>query len=201
MLPRRINPTLFVVAAAAVAIGVGLLSAWATLQPKEEPDSPPREVSPEQEFAGVTSYAINQPPTRQAADASLADEEEVIGVSVNCKYRAYRIRALSGDPRWHVVNDWLGDAPVSVVHCDRTECSTVFTDKGAKAPLNLTFGGWSHNSLLLRADGALYTQSMLQPIDHKRGPFPFAPASFMKTTWKEWRTAHPDTDVYVGVGE
>src|SRR5262249_7607260 len=57
------------------------------------------------EHAGVI-----QPSTVTAENASLRDREEVIGVEVNGKARAYRITAMH-DLTQHVVNDKIDDVP------------------------------------------------------------------------------------------
>src|SRR5207244_3603110 len=47
---------------------------------------------------------ILRPPTVKADDAVLADDEEVIGVVVDGRARAYRLEALRRPP-FHIVND------------------------------------------------------------------------------------------------
>src|SRR5262249_42956853 len=135
------------------------------------------------------------PQVVSAADAGLADDEPVIGVVVAGKARAYVVRALSGEPRVHVVNDRLADRPVSVAYCDRTQCSHVFTGEPGERP-RPAMGGFMQNQMLLKANGAVYSQTTLQPMGPGGGPFPYRQLDATTTTWKEWRTAHPDTDVY-----
>jgi hypothetical protein len=146
----------------------------------------------------VTPWAINRPPVTGAADAVLTGTARVVGVSMGGRFRAYLVRALSHDPRMHVVNDRLGGQPVSVVHCDETGCTRVFTGPAGGGRLPLAFGGRRSGQMLIQTGGAIYSQSTLKPLKADQAPFPFEQASFTMTTWQVWRAAHPDTDVYMG---
>jgi hypothetical protein len=136
---------------------------------------------------------INTPPTISASQATLKDDEEVIGVIVKGKPRAYRLSAFAG-PFYHVVNDLLEGIPVSVTHCDQTKCTRVFTNEG-KEPLALKLGGFD-GSMLLYVDGQFYTQDNRHPTNPSAPPFPYDAVEFEQTTWGKWRAAHPTTDVY-----
>src|SRR5215472_8987706 len=50
----------------------------------------------------------------------------VIGVSIGNQHRAYALQAVFQQDS-HVINDWLGAAPVSVTYCDLCDCVRVFT--------------------------------------------------------------------------
>jgi hypothetical protein len=143
---------------------------------------------------------VRQPPTLSAARASLADDDPVIGVCAGGQARAYSLRALSA-MTGHVVNDVLKDVPVSVTYCDRSRCSRVFTGPGRGAPLDLDQGGLHQDRLLLKRGGVFYYQDSGETLAPGGGPaLPYEAHPFERTTWKAWREAHPDTDVYVGVG-
>src|SRR5262249_9777812 len=154
----------------------------------------PAAVHWERRLANVPAFAVRDPQAVPAADAGLADDEPVLGVVVAGRARAYLVRAMSGEPRLHVVNDRLGGRPVSVSYCDRPACAHAFTGEPGEA-LDLAMGGFMQGQMVLRANGAVYAQATLQPLGPGGGPFPFGQLDFTRTTWKEWRTAHPDTDV------
>jgi Protein of unknown function (DUF3179) len=136
------------------------------------------------------------PAVVPAAAAELADDEPVIGVVVRGKPRAYRVKALASSTG-HVVNDLLAGAPVTVTHCDRTGCTRVFGGDGTEALAVMT-GGYS-GGLLLRVGGRFYHQVDGRPLDDPAGAaLPYQAVEFRQVPWKEWRAAHPDTDVYVG---
>jgi hypothetical protein len=146
----------------------------------------------------VPAYAINNPAVVPAGSARLKDDEPVFGVSVAGKHRAYRVRALREYPMVHVVNDRLGDRPVTIAHCDRTGCTAVLQGNEGGPLLNLAFGGWYRGQMYVRAnEDHVYCLNGLRSVDPAAPPFPFEQVSFERTTWGAWRQAHPDTDVYV----
>jgi hypothetical protein len=60
-------------------------------------------------------------------------------------------------------------------------------------------GGWLHQGLALRfkdKDYAQATGECLSPGGGERLPYEQWP--HQRTSWKAWRQAHPDTDVYLG---
>ncbi|HJZ91553.1 MAG TPA: DUF3179 domain-containing (seleno)protein [Gemmataceae bacterium] len=136
-----------------------------------------------------------RPAVVPARAATLADEEMVIGVVANGKARAYRVRAFSRMFDY-VVNDVVGDTPITVTHCDRTGCTRVFTGDGSE-PLPIKMGGYV-DGLILLVNGTFYYHEDGRPADPRGPPFPYRQADFEQATWMAWRTAHPDTDVYEG---
>jgi hypothetical protein len=145
----------------------------------------------------ITLMAIrgrSLPPARAASDAELKDDEPIIGVLVDGKARAYQVASLVG-PRNHVVNDVLAARPVTVTYCDRLNCARVFSDDRA-GPLDVGVGGYDRGLLLL-INGRRYRQNSGEAIESS-DRFPYHPLAFVRTTWKAWRVAHPDTDVVGG---
>jgi hypothetical protein len=140
---------------------------------------------------------IATPPIRSAADADIADSDEVIGVCIGKRARAYRIDALAY-PR-HVINDLIDGRAVSVTYCDRAQCARVFTDKSAKAPLQLDIAGQRMDGLILQIGDIEYDQKTGRNLTSPKGAsLPYKDSVFVRTTWRKWREAHPDTDIYVG---
>lgn len=132
------------------------------------------------------------PPTPAAvAAAKLKDTDAVIGVVVEGRPRAYVVQALSY-PRTHVVDDVVAGRPVTVTYCDIKDCTRVFTGDG-DGPLDVGVGGYD-DGLLLRTNGRRYRQDSGEAMETVE-PLPFPEMGFVRTTWKEWRDAHPDTDV------
>ena len=144
---------------------------------------------------------LRNPPTFPAAQSKIADVDEVIGVVANGKPRAYWLKALSYPP-WHIVNDVVGGVPVSVTYCDRTNCTRVYTNGPSSTPLAVDLGGLYGKEMVVKIGGVLYFQESGQPFDPGQGgsPLPFADHAWERTTWKEWRNRHPDTDLFVGLG-
>lgn len=175
-------------AAAAIAGGVyGVLTA-------DEPEPPP----PPDMARMATPFIMpgkTRPPTVRAADAGLADDDRVIGVVAGGRARAYRVRALTGAMN-QVVNDVLGTEPVTVTRCDQTGRVRVFTGDRSD-PLPVMIGGFA-DGLLMKVGDRFYHHKDLRPFTQTPGPpFPYREFPFRDSAWRDWRTAHPDTDVYV----
>jgi hypothetical protein len=138
-------------------------------------------------------------PPATAATADVADDAEVIGVSVAGHARAYLLKAMDRHPSLHAVNDLLGGHAISVTYCPLSGCARVFQAGPATTPLALEVGGFPETGMKLRVGGVEY--------DHKTGanltqpggaPIPYAELPHVRTTWGAWRAAHPDTDLYTG---
>jgi hypothetical protein len=138
---------------------------------------------------------VIRPPTMPAASAGLGDDEEVIGVEAGGHYRAYALRALR-NPRFHIVNDLIGGAPVSVAYCDLTDCAQAYTSRGT-APLAITQAGLHEGEMLIRIGGFDYEHRTGRAIGSAR-PFPYELSPWTRTTWGDWKRLHPATDVYPG---
>ena len=146
---------------------------------------------------------IQRPHVVEAETAWLPDNAIVLGVRVGNRYRAYALIAFSKIDE-HVVNDLVGGVPVTVTYCNRTDCPRVFTDARGSQPLAVAVGGWvgepgsgPDGVMLLRVDSSYYFQDTGESLDGW-GRLPYSEIEFERTTWKTWRLAHPDTDVYTG---
>jgi len=132
---------------------------------------------------------INQPPHHRVDEVRLSDDEEVIGVVVKNQSRAYWVPAFV-DMNQHVVNDVLEGVAITVTYCDQADYVRVVTDDTRTDPIGLACGGWSGSQMLLLLDQ--------QYFDHDSADLPLSDFRFERTTWKEWKTKHPDTRVYLG---
>jgi hypothetical protein len=155
-----------------------------------------REIDPEAENNVLRNLAISTPGVKypavvSAANARLIDAAKVIGVTIHGKHRAYRITALS-DPRSTVLNDVIDGVPVTVTFNYWKGTIRVFTKgEGDHAPLGVGLRGWEKGTMLLTVDGQIVPQDSDQvDLDELETE---------TVSWKEWKTAHPDTDVYTGM--
>jgi hypothetical protein len=157
----------------------------------DAPQPPPRvDVMPM--LDGPTPFirpGLRQPATEPGDLAELESSEEIIGVSVGDVHRAYVCTAM-GPFDNKVINDLIGDVPVTVTFCNRTFCARAFTAKGRSEPLTVQLGGWSGKAMYLSIDGRMFTQDSDEiPLDD---------ISLEKSTWGEWKAAHPEGDVFTG---
>lgn len=145
-------------------------------------------------FAGMdvrlTSPGIQYPIVSRAEADVLDDNVEVLGLSITGKARAYSIAALSRGPQGHVVNDLIGQVPVTVTFCDLSGCARVFTKAESAQALDIGVGGIRGGKMILLIDGGEYAQDAHD--------VPLEPLQYEKTTWGRWKAAHPESDVYVG---
>src|SRR5262249_11679267 len=146
------------------------------------------------------SDGVVRPPTVPAGLSGLRDDEEVIGVEVGGRARAYRLEALK-DKSGHLVNDVVGGVPVSVAYCDLRDCTRAYTSRRVAGPLPLTLEGLRDGEMVLKANGVLYFHQTGAPVDvvHGGTAFPFDDLPWTRTTWKNWKQRHPETEVYVVV--
>lgn len=143
--------------------------------------------------------ALDQPAMRSAADADyLSDADAVFGMEINGDARAYPLLILD----WHeMANDTIGGVPVSLAYC--TLCgAAVAYDGRASDGVTYDFGSsgflFRSNKLMYdRQTRTLWNQLTGQPV---LGPLVGSGVQLdllpvVLTTWGEWRTQHPDTQV------
>jgi hypothetical protein len=136
--------------------------------------------------------AIDDPVFVSAADADfLADDDVVFGVARGDVVRAYPQRILV---HHEIVNDRLGESPVSVTYCPLTGTAMGF-DRG-----DTTFGvsGKLLNSNLVmydRATDSWWPQMLARAIDGPLAGATLREFRLVWTAWSQWRERHPDTAV------
>jgi len=141
---------------------------------------------------------VMNPEMVKPSQSGLADDAPVVGVIVEGKARAYSLKALSHSQR-HVVNDLLGSIPVSIVYCDQQDCLRTYTSEDRDRPLSLRQMGYSsEEGLLISLGTTIYSQTTGTAMDPMKTPLPLKSIDSRRTTWKEWRDLHPNTEVYVG---
>jgi hypothetical protein len=137
---------------------------------------------------------IRQPKTFPASQVRLGDQIEVMGVTAAGKHRAYELGAFAGS-NTRLINDLIGDAPVSVAYLMMPKRLRAFTSDQRGAPLDVwVVDAGGRDKLVCRIGEAYYTLELGDP------PPPLKELAATRTTWKEWKQAHPDTDVYLRPG-
>ncbi len=209
--PRRLVAVVALAfAAAGAAVGVSYWSERAWLRAEAgrvwyhaAPSGP--------QWAHIALNGVNRPPVLEADQADLGADEEVLGVEVGGKARAYRLDALRDKTR-HVVNDLVGGVPVSVSYCDIFDCARAYTEPHGSSPLGISVAGLLKDSMVIKIGETYYSHKTGQILDEallkqglqpaevraSRTPFPYAPAPLSRTTWKRWREQHPQSEVYTG---
>lgn len=146
-------------------------------------------------FEGIP--ALDDPATIPAAKASyLRDNEKVFGVLLGGEARAYPLRMLD----WHeMLNDEVGGRPVTLSYC--TLCgSGILYDTRTPSGKSYTFGtsGLLYRSNKLMVDRqtlSLWNNLTGEPVVGRlaNSPIQLPILPLTLTTWKEWRSRHPDT--------
>jgi hypothetical protein len=146
----------------------------------------------------VEGPGVSRPPIRPAADAKLGDGEEVIGIVADGRARAYRLRAFDELSR-HIVNDLIGDRPVTVTYCDASDCARAYTGPRGGPLLDVSQAGIvDGRDMVVKAGDAYYLHMTGKPMKDGGAPFPYPTHPLVRQTWGEWRREHPDTDLYLG---
>lgn len=141
---------------------------------------------------------LRQPKMISVHEASyLQDDNVVFGIEVNGDFRAYPKRILA----WHeMFVDEVGGVKVAGVYC--TLCGTVILYETELNGKNYELGT---SGFLYRSNKMMYdkeTQSLWNTLwgSPSIGPLvgqdiKLKVRSVVTTTWKEWRTRHPETTV------
>jgi len=141
---------------------------------------------------------LDHPMEVAAADAAyLEDDNVVFGLFVDGEARAYPKRILA----WHeLALDRVGSRELAVVYC--TLCGTVIPFDARAGGKVLTFGT---SGLLYRSNKLMFDQETASLWSSLTGEPVVGPLVQLKlklaalpvvtTTWREWRTRHPETRV------
>ncbi|WP_308307485.1 DUF3179 domain-containing protein [Streptomyces sp. ISL-10] len=140
--------------------------------------------------------SIDTPRLVSASEADFLDDDDpVFGLEYHGQVRAYPQLVLV----WHeIVNDTVGGEPLAVTYCPLT--GTVIGFSAPPGVQDLTFGttGKLVNSNLLMYDrqtGSQWPQLLGQAVSGPLKGTRLDTVPLVWTTWKQWRTAHPDTAV------
>lgn len=133
----------------------------------------------------------------EEADEWLEDGDTIFGLDYNGIVRAYPKRIMS----WHeIVNDQYAEIPVAVTFCPLSGASTAFIRKvnGEETEFGMSPHIYNSNMIMYdRKNGNLWQQINYEAIvgaAARRNEF-LQWINVSDTTWGEWKTAHPDTEV------
>ena len=143
----------------------------------------------------VPFKALDDPKMVKASDADfMTDDDYILGVTVNGESRAYPTRFV-----WfhHIVNDKAGKPEMryAVTYCSVCNSGLRFDPTVDGKPVLIDFYGL-YNGVACFCDRA--TESVLLQVsgDFVTGPLKgksLKTGPLLDTTWKEWKTRHPDT--------
>ncbi len=140
--------------------------------------------------------AIDKPQFVGAAQAQgLEDSDYVMGLSLYGISKAYPIRILN----WHeIVNDTLGATSVVITFCPLCGSGMVFERQYGTRTLTFGVSGLLYNSDVLlydRQTESLWSQIESRAVTGEYRGQRLTQIPVEHTTWADWRTRHPDTQV------
>lgn len=137
--------------------------------------------------------AIDRPKFVDGKDAALAPHDRVLGLALHGLAKAYPVRILN----WHeVVNDRFGAVPVAVTYCPLCGTGIAFDARLGDKVLNFGVSGLLYNSDVLlydRGSESLWSQLKQLAVAGPLKGTSLTALPLEHTTWKDWRTRHPDT--------
>lgn len=123
----------------------------------------------------------------------LEDSDEIIGVVDEGVVKAYPLRILT----WHeVVNDRLGETPITVTYCPLTASGIVYDRRVQGKELTFGVSGLLYESNVLFYDHqteSLWSQLKEEAVTGPQTNTRLRPLPSVMTTWKAWREQHPNT--------
>ncbi len=149
------------------------------------------------EVDGIPALEFPSQVSAQDAAAWINDSDRVIGVAINGDVRAYPIRIIA----WHeMVNDTVGGLPVSLAYCTLCGAPILYDGRAGDAVYRFGTSGLLYRSNKLmydRTTETLWNQFSGEPV---WGPLAgrgirLTPLPAVRTTWGEWRRAHPGSTV------
>jgi hypothetical protein len=139
--------------------------------------------------------ALDEPAFEPADAVGLGFEERVIGVVVDGVARAYPRTVLL----WHAaVNDRIGDQPFLIVYSPLSGTVAGFRTGRNQAADRFGVSGLLYNSgtmLFDRASESLWLPLEGEAIAGPRRGERLTPLAVVETSWADWRTRHPETQV------
>ena len=137
--------------------------------------------------------AIDQPKFVTGSESSFADDETVIGVYYQNIAKAYPYKILN----WHeIVNDTIGDLPITVTLCPLCDTTPVFIRKVNGNITTFGVSGKLFQSCLVmydRLSDSLWYQPWGIGVAGKFNNNVLERIPAYKTTLGKWKKLHPDT--------
>lgn len=123
----------------------------------------------------------------------MSDKDIVIGLNINGDVRAYPLFILV----WHeIVNDRVGQVPVSVTYCPLCYTNQVFERIIDGKEVEFGTSGKLYNSNLVMYDrltNSYWSQALGQAITGELTGYELKAIPFDVISWKDWKKIHPDT--------
>ena len=123
----------------------------------------------------------------------MSDSDTVIGLEINGDAKAYPIFILV----WHeIVNDRVGDVPVSVTYCPLCYTNQVFERIIDGQEVEFGTSGKLYNSNLLMYDRyteSYWSQALGTAVKGELTGYELNLIPFDVITWGDWKKLHPDT--------
>jgi len=138
--------------------------------------------------------SIDNPVFANVADANfMSDSDTVIGLEINGEIKAYPLFIMV----WHeIVNDKVGDVPVSVTYCPLCYTNQVFKRIIDGQEVEFGTSGKLYNSNLLMYDRlteSYWSQALGMAVKGELSGYQLDLVPFDVITWGDWKTIHPDT--------
>ncbi len=125
--------------------------------------------------------------------ASLDGQAPVLGLELIGEARAYPVAIMN----WHeIVNDQVGDHPVSVTFCPLCGSGIAFAAEADSLALEFGVSGLLYNSDMLlydRQTESLWSQLLGQAVSGALKGTRLNNIPLEHTSWADWRSRHPDT--------
>ncbi len=123
----------------------------------------------------------------------MSDSDTVIGLEINGEAKAYPIFILV----WHeIVNDKVGETPVSVTYCPLCYTNQVFERIINGQEVEFGTSGKLYNSNLLMYDRlteSYWSQALGMAVKGELTGYHLNLIPFDVITWGDWKKLHPDT--------
>ena len=138
--------------------------------------------------------SIDNPKFANVSESQfMSDSDTVIGLEINGETKAYPIFILV----WHeIVNDTIGDTPVSVTYCPLCYTNQVFERIVNGEKVEFGTSGKLYNSNLLMYDRlteSYWSQALGLAVKGELTGYQLNLIPFDVITWGDWKTLHPDT--------
>ena len=138
--------------------------------------------------------SIDNPIFVNAVGANfMSDSDIVIGLEINGETKAYPLFILV----WHeIVNDTVGDTPVSVTYCPLCYTNQVFERIIDGQEVEFGTSGKLYNSNLLMYDRyteSYWSQALGMAVKGELTGYQLDLVPFDVITWGDWKILHPDT--------
>jgi hypothetical protein len=138
--------------------------------------------------------SIDNPKFAEIQDSRfMSDSDTVIGLEINGELKAYPIFILV----WHeIVNDKVGDTPVSVTYCPLCYTNQVFERIIDGQEVEFGTSGKLYNSNLLMYDRyteSYWSQALGMAVKGELSGYQLNLVPFDVITWGDWKKLHPDT--------